>query len=1073
MSGVAPEAGNAVESRGPIDDPDAMAADRPYPDVPSQPRFPAVEEEILAFWKREGIFQESVERRPAGERGGNEFVFYDGPPFANGLPHYGHLLTGFIKDVVPRFRTMRGRRVERRFGWDCHGLPAEMETERELGISGRKAITEYGIDKFNAHCREAVMRYTAEWEHYVTRQARWVEFESAYRTMDLDYMESVLWAVKTLHDKGLLYEGQRVMAYSWAAESPVSNFETRLDDSYRVRQDPAVTVAVRLEPTDADPGPTSVLIWTTTPWTLPSNLAVAVGPELDYDVWEHDGERWVLGAGAASKYAKELEGATKVATLKGAALVGRRYRPLFDYFADRDAFRVLAGDFVDVAEGTGAVHMAPGFGEDDHALCTQHGIEVVCPVDDRGRFTDEVPDYAGQLVFDANKPIVRALKERGVLVRHDTIEHNYPHCWRTDEPLIYRAMTSWFLDVTAIRDRMVALNQRIHWYPERIRDGQFGKWLEGARDWNLSRNRFWGTPLPIWKSDDPRYPRLDVYGSLDELERDFGVRPTDLHRPAIDALVRPNPDDPTGASTMRRIPDVLDGWFESGSMPFAQIHYPFENEQWFEDHFPADFITEYIAQTRGWFYTLVVLATALFDKPPFKSCVCHGVVVDEDGQKLSKRKRNYPSPNEVFDTHGADALRWFLVSSPILRGGDLEIDRSGSRIAEVVRLVLNPIWNAYAFFCMYANADGVRGRMRADAEGRLDRYVLAKTRELAEGVGDALEDYDLPGACAHVRAYLDALNNWYIRRSRARFWSKEHDAAKADAYDTLYTSLVVLCRVAAPLLPLVTEAVHRGLTGERSVHLCDWPDPDELPSDPALVADMDRVREVCSTALGLREEHRLRVRLPLAHLTVAGPGAERLRPFFDLVRDEVNVKAVETSEELESFGRWDLKVDARALGPRLGPKMKDVIAASKKGAWRRTDAGVEVAGEALQEGEYVLRLLPREGLGAVAIGALPGGDMLVVLDVATTPELEREGVARDVVRLVQSARKEAGLHVSDRIALWVDAGAAVRDALGPWRAYVMEQTLAVELGLGAAPDDASATKAELDGTPIAIGVRKA
>ncbi|HKX46931.1 MAG TPA: isoleucine--tRNA ligase, partial [Planctomycetota bacterium] len=822
----------------------AAPASAPYPRVEASPSFPALEHRVLARWRAGRIFERSVEARAGGA---NEYVFYDGPPFANGLPHFGHLLTGYAKDVVPRYQTLRGRKVERRFGWDCHGLPAELHAERELGVSGRQAILDYGIERFNAHCRTSVLQYAAEWRRQVERAGRWVDFDRDYKTMDLAYMESVLWAFERLWEKGLVYEGYRVLPYSWAAETPVSNFETRLDDSYRERDDPALTVRFPLERRPGDPGELALLVWTTTPWTLPSNLALAVGPEIEYVVLELAGEHLVLGAAVRAKYERELGAAREVGRVLGRELVGRRYRPPFDFFLGRaNAHVVLGADFVDTAEGTGVVHLAPGFGEDDQRVCEEHGIELVVPVDDRGRFTDEVPDWAGLNVFEANKPIAQELKRRGLVLRHEQYRHSYPHCWRTDEPLIHRAMSSWYVAVTKLRERMVELNRGIRWVPEHVRDGQFGRWLEGARDWSISRNRFWGTPIPVWRSDDPRYPRVDVYGSLAALERDFGVRLTDLHRPAVDALVRPNPDDPSGRSTMRRVPDVLDCWFESGSMPFAQRHYPFENREWFEGHFPADFITEYVAQTRGWFYTLVVLGTALFDKPPFRNVICHGTVVAEGGKKLSKRLRNYPPPEEVFESVGSDALRWYLMSSPVMRGGDLAISPDGREFHDVVRLVLNPIWNAWYFFALYANADGVTARFRADQAGVLDRYALAKARELVERAETALDAYDVAGACAEVRAFLDALNNWYIRRSRPRFWAAERSPDKQDAYDTLFTCLHVLCRVAAPLLPFLADEVYAGLTGEESVHLADWPDAAALPRDPALVADMDLVRAAAS-----------------------------------------------------------------------------------------------------------------------------------------------------------------------------------------------------------------------------------
>jgi len=1032
-------------------------ASRPYPEVPSQPRLPELEERVLAYWKEHDLFRASVRRRDAA----HEYVFYDGPPFANGLPHYGHLLTGYVKDVVPRYQTMRGKKVERRFGWDCHGLPAEMESEKALGISGRAKIQEYGLERFNAHCRASVQKYAHEWERFVTRQARWVDFANDYKTMDLSFMESVMWAFKQLYDKGLVYESYRVMPYSWAAETPVSNLETRLDNSYRERQDPAVTVRFVLEPVAGEPATVHLLAWTTTPWTLPSNLALAVGPEIEYAVLEHEGQRVILGAAALAKYEKEFAGFARVATLRGKELVGRRYRPMFPYFKDHPhAFRVLGGDFVDTAEGTGVVHMAPGFGEDDQALCAAHGIEIVCPVDGQGRFTSEVTDWVGLNVLEANKPILAELKKRGILVRHDTIVHSYPHCWRTDQPLIYRALSSWYVKVTDFRARMVELNKTIRWIPEHVRDGQFGKWLEGARDWSISRNRFWGSPIPVWRSDDPQYPRIDVYGSLAELERDFGVKLTDLHRPTVDALTRPNPDDPTGKSTMRRVEDVLDCWFESGSMPFAQVHYPFENKEWFEHHFPADFIVEYVAQTRGWFYTLVVLSTALFDKVPFANCMCHGVVLDAEGQKLSKRLKNYPDPDEVFRTHGADALRWYLVSSPILRGGDLEIDKDAKGIAEVVRLVVHPLWNAYSFFTLYANADGYRAEFRPQGQtGVLDRYLLAKLRVLIERVTAAMEGYDLAGACAELRSFQEALNNWYIRRSRPRFWKKEHDQEKKDAHDTLYTVLVTLCRVAAPFLPLVTEEIHRGLTGAESVHLEDWPAADAFRADPALVEEMDLVREVCSTALGLREEKRLRVRLPLQALVVAGKQAERLgQPqYVELIEDEVNVKQVSCRAIDAEIVKHQLVANFKRLGPRLGADMKKVAAALSAQRFEHArdahgnpdPARIVVEGHELSEaeGDFQQRLVPLGDDATKIVGVTPAR-LAVQLDTRLTPELEREGVARDLVRLIQGARKDAGFDVSDRILLRIEGDAAVASALETHRAYIAQQTLALGLESG-------------------------
>ena len=1026
-----------------------------YPQVPAQARYPSLEEEILAFWAEDRTFETSV----ALHGPETEYVFYDGPPFANGLPHYGHLLTGFVKDAVPRFQTMRGRRVERRFGWDCHGLPAEMAAEKELGLSGRQAVIAAGIGNFNDYCRQLVQRTTDAWERYVTRQARWVDFEDNYKTMDISFMESVLWAFKRLYDKGLTYEGFRVLPYCWECETPLSNFETRQDDSYRDRTDPAVTVRFDLEQVDDGPellrGRLGLLAWTTTPWTLPSNLALAVGPELSYSVLALGEDRVVIGQACLEAYADVLGDAEVLGTVTGADLVGRRFVPMFDYFADTPgAFVVLGGDFVAVDEGTGIVQMAPGFGEDDQRACEAAGIPVICPIDDVARFTSQVGDLAGLQVFEANPRIVERLRAKGALLRLEDYTHSYPHCWRTDTPLIYRAMTSWFVAVTAFKDRMVELNQQINWIPEHVRDGAFGKWLEGARDWSISRNRFWGTPIPVWKSDDARYPRVDVYGSLDELEADFGVRPDDLHRPAIDELVRPNPDDPTGRSVMRRIPDVLDCWFDSGSMPFAQLHYPFENARRFEEHFPADFIVEYVGQTRGWFYTLHVLATALFDRPPFRTCIAHGIVLGDDGRKLSKRLKNFPDPEEVFAAFGADAMRWYLLSSPVLRGLDVVIEEKG--LAEPIRLVCNPIWNTWYFLSLYANADGLTGRVRTDQTGVLDRYILAKCRRLVEDVTAAMDRCDLAGSCGHIAAFLDALTNWYVRRSRDRFWrpvdagathananGDEIGAApddKQDAYDTLHTVLEVLTRVAAPFLPYLSEAVYRGLTGERSVHLRAWPEPDELPADPELVDAMDLAREVCSAGHSIRKAAGRRARLPLSALTVAAPGASGLLAYADLIADEVNVQQVKLSDTVGDLAETALNVLPAALGPRLGPSTQQVIAAAHKGDWKRLpDGTVQVGGIDLLPGEFELRLRPSEPASS---RSLPGEAGIVALDLETTAELEAEGTARDVIRLVQRARRDADLQVTDRIELSIKLSDELVPVLEKWRDHIATQVLA-------------------------------
>ncbi|MFZ1285930.1 MAG: isoleucine--tRNA ligase [Candidatus Phosphoribacter sp.] len=1095
--------------------------------VPPTPRFPEIEERVLAYWAEDRTFEASVAAREAGEQGANEFVFYDGPPFANGLPHYGHLLTGYVKDIVPRYQTMRGRRVERRFGWDTHGLPAELEAMRQLGMKTKQDIVDLGIGEFNETCRRSVLTYTKDWEDYVTRQARWVDFDNDYKTMNATFMESVIWAFKQLHDKGLAYEGFRILPYCWNDQTPLSNHELRMDDDiYQNRQDPAVTVGYRLDTGE------HALIWTTTPWTLPSNMGVAVHPDVDYVVVDGDkdgdGNRYLLAQARLAAYARELgdDAAERiVARYKGSELVGRRYTPPFSYYQGyAGAHQISAADFVTTEDGTGLVHMSPGFGEDDKAVLDVLGVETVVPVGPDGRFTLPVTDFEGMHVFDANSFVIDHLRARtrldaghagaepsGVgsstpgtlLVRRESYDHSYPHCWRCREPLIYMAVSSWFVAVTQFKDRMLELNAQIEWTPEHIKDGQFGKWLANARDWSVSRNRFWGSPIPVWKSDDPAFPRIDVYGSFAELERDFGRVPRnalgepDLHRPFVDELTRPNPDDPRPEgqrSTMRRVEDVLDVWFDSGSMPFAQVHYPFESAEWFEHHYPGDFIVEYIGQTRGWFYTLHVLATALFDRPAFRACVSHGIVLGSDGQKMSKSLRNYPAVSEVFDRDGADAMRWFLMSSPILRGGNLVVTEQGIR--DGVRQVMIPLWNAWYFFALYAEAArggagyaaGTVDTRSASAEPSsvLDRYLMAKLREFVQTMQAQLDAYEIAAACDTTRGFLDVLTNWYIRRSRDRFWDSDNSMAPTTtaAFDTLYTALEVLTRTVAPLLPLMSEEIWRGLTGGRSVHLTDWPDVEALPADHDLVAAMDRAREVCSAASALRKADGLRARLPLAALTVVTPDSSALHSFSSIIADEVNVRTVVICD-LDDAHHGDfgvqkrLSVNARAAGPRLGKDVQVAIKAAKAGDWTNLDDGTVTAGGiALHDGEYAVEMVVADSADGAsrAVGLLPGGGF-VVLDTEVTSELAIEGVANDLVRAVQQTRREAGLDISDRISLSLAGAELMQRAAHEHRERLMAETLAEHLSVATHIEDLELVVGTVettvgDGLPVRVKVTK-
>ncbi len=1097
--------------------------------VAPSPSFPAIERDVLAFWKADGTFQASIDQR----EGADEWVFNDGPPFANGLPHYGHLLTGYAKDVFPRFQTMRGHQVHRRFGWDTHGLPAELEAERQLGITDKSEIEQMGIAAFNEAARNAVLRYTKEWQEYVTRQARWVDFENDYKTLDITFMESVIWAFKTLHDKGLAYEGYRVLPYCWRDQTPLSNHELRMDDDvYKMRQDQTVTVTFPLTGPKAEAlGLTAVraLAWTTTPWTLPTNFALAVGPDIEYAVvpagpngtpdatvlrekvgdgasdTEVLGGEYLLAADLVGNYAKELgydsvddARAAVSRTVRGADLEGVTYDRLFDYYADveayglQNAWRILVADYVTTEDGTGIVHQAPAYGEEDQKIGEAAGIPVVISLDEGGKFLPAVTDVAGMLWSDANKPLTQLLKAEGRLLRQASYEHSYPHCWRCRNPLIYKAVSSWFVRVSEFRDRMGELNHEITWVPENVKDGQFGKWVAGARDWSISRNRYWGSPIPVWKSDDPEYPRVDVYGSLADLERDFGMLPRnpdgepDLHRPYVDDLTRPNPDDPTGRSTMRRIPDVFDVWFDSGSMPFAQVHYPFENQEWFDTRQPADFIVEYIGQTRGWFYVMHVLSTALFDRVAFKNVVSHGIVLGSDGQKMSKSLRNYPDVNEVFDRDGSDAMRWFLMASSVLRGGNLIVTEEGIR--EGVRQFMLPLWSTWYFFSLYANTarrstdpatSAYEAQRRTDSTDVLDRYLLAKLRDLVTRVTEDLEDFDTTLAAQKLRDFGDVLTNWYVRRSRDRFWAGvDADGNGREAFDTLFTVLETLTRLAAPLLPLMSEQVWRGLTGGRSVHLADWPVADEFPADDALVAAMDAVREISGSALALRKQAGRRVRLPLANLTIVTTDAAGLAPFEAILRDELNVKSVDLvpldGSSAEAYGVTKrLSVNARAAGPRLGKSVQQAIQAARAGDWALDGDTVVAGGIALEPGEYDLVLeAGGSGDGQSAL-ALLGDGGFVILDTSTTPELEAEGRARDIVRAVQDARKAAGLEVGDRIRLTLSLDPESRASAEAHSELIAGETLATALELIAVDAaSASATETLAGGTTLNIELEK-
>ncbi len=1007
--------------------------------VDPQVDFDALEEHVIAYWQQNDTFKRSVEARDVED----SFVFYDGPPFATGLPHYGHILTSIIKDVVPRFYTMLGKRVERRWGWDCHGLPVEFEIQNQLGLAGRRDIEAFGIARFNDVCRSVVLRYAEEWQKIIGRIGRWVDFENDYKTMDTTFMESVWWAFKQLWDRGLIYEDYKVVHFSWRLGTPLSNFEASLDDAYREREDPSVTVKMKL---DGEETPTYILAWTTTPWTLPSNMALAVSDKVTYVLLEREEDgrpvRYILAKALVDQHFKA--GAYQVVDeFDGSALRGRTYEPLFPYFRDKkaeNAFRVHVGDFVSDEDGSGIVHIAPAFGEDDFNLRKREGFPLVNPVDDAGEFTEPVSDYVGVNVFDANPLIVEQLRREGTLFSTKTITHSYPHCWRTDTPLIYRAISSWYVRVSEHREDMLRANAQIDWYPSNIKDGIFGNWLANARDWAISRSRYWGTPLPIWRCQS--CGQTEAIGSIAELEQksgDAGI--TDLHRQYVDDL---HWACPHCGGEMRRVPEVLDCWFESGGMPYGQTHYPFENREWFEKNFPADFIVEYIAQTRGWFYTMVVLSTLLFDKPPFSNCIVHGNLLGADGRKMSKRLKNYPDPMDVVHRYGADALRLYLMASPVIANQDVRFLEEGVR--DGMRNVIIPLWNAFSFLTRYAELDNWRPDPQAlpAPKSDLDRWILSLVARLALDVKSSLLAYDIQGSVGSLESLIDALTNWYIRRSRRRFWRSGDDADKRAAYETLHQALVTVSEIAAPLIPFVSEVMYKNLTGRESVHLASWPEPDQGTIDFSLLDRMSTVREVVTMGLSLRGAANIKVRQPLRQILVR-TSSPLNQEDVELIRDEVNVKEVLLLENTDAYARPVGVVDQRTIGPRFRRDTPQIAAAARAGQFEiLADGKVRIAGNddwLLAPEELSVHYEAREGFAATALR-----DTVAVLDLEIDQALRHEGLVRDIVRHVQTMRKDADYRLDERITVGLfGLDDETRTAVEAYKDYLCGETLCPNL----------------------------
>lgn len=1014
------------------------------PATPTQGPFSFVEaeHEVLAFWQKEGIFEESL----AQTRDGAPYIFYDGPPFATGLPHHGHLVASTIKDIIPRYFTMKGRYVSRRFGWDCHGLPVEHEIDKQLGLSAQDAVEKLGVKGYNDACRGIVQRYTQEWRSTITRLGRWVDFDHDYKTMDPWFMESVWWVVKQLFDKGLVYQGQKIVPVSTALGTGLSNFEANLN--YKEVQDPAITVLLKLCDEDAH-----LAIWTTTPWTVPSNLAVCVNPELSY-AKVRDSERNVtfyLAEGRVAAYG-ERHALEVLEVVPGSALAGRCYEPAFTYFEEQraaGAFTVITGDYVTADDGTGLVHQAPAFGEDDYNAFRAAGLEAFAmPVGLDGRFDAQVPDFAGQHVKDADREIIRHLKESGALYEQDVIVHSYPFCYRSETPLIYRAVPSWYVKVEQLKDRLLAANRQVRWVPDHIQEGRFGKWLDGARDWAISRNRVWGTPLPLWVNDETG--TVHCIGSREELAALTGTLVDDLHREFVDDLTFTKDGEP---GVYRRVPEVLDCWFESGSMPYAQLHYPFENAELFEQGFPAEFIAEGLDQTRGWFYTLTVLGVALFDQPAFRNVIVNGLVLAEDGTKMSKSKRNFTPPDDLMERYGADALRLYLINSGLVRAEEQRFSDTGVR--ELTRRALLPWYNAFNFFHTYAELDGFTPAQLAEPTAVLDRWILSRLQTLKATVGEEMEGYRLYNVVPRLFEFIEELTNVYIRYNRERFWTEGPSEDKTAAFSTLYRALLELSQTMAPFAPFLSETLYQRLRDlgdrsalPRSVHLCAYPEAEAARMDPRLEVAVDRMQQVILLGRQKREEARLGLRQPLAKLTVIhrdGTLLDDIRALEVELARELNVKEIAYSTDEGAFIRLYAKANFKQLGRRLGKEMKRYAAAIAALGPEALEAFVETGtleleGERFGEGDLEVFREPQPATEALS-------NRFITIDLSTelTPALRQEGLAREVVNRIQRARKDADFHVSDRITVRYVAEAPLDAAIEAHGAYIGGETLAVAL----------------------------
>ena len=1021
--------------------------------------FVEMEHSILEFWENENIFQKSLQQSKEFD----PYVFYDGPPFATGLPHHGHLTASTIKDIIPRYWTMQGKHVSRRFGWDCHGVPIEWEIDKKLKMSAQEAVAKLGVKGYNDECRSIVQRYVAEWRSTITRLGRWVDFDDDYKTMDPWYMESVWWVFKQLWDKGLVYKGFKVMPISTALGTPLANFE--VSQNYRDVQDPAVTVLFKIKDQER-----YLAAWTTTPWTLPSNLAVCVGDEIDYVlVRDESTAKNIYFAEELLTHYGDFEILERV---KGSDLVGLQYEPLFDYFADQQTeggFVVVSDDYVTTDGGTGLVHQAPAFGEDDYRVLNENDIDAfVCPVGLDGRFDESVTDFSGMHVKEADKSIIEFLKQRGSLYRQEVIQHSYPFCPRSDTPLIYVAIPAWYVRTSSIVDKLVSANDQIHWVPEHIKEGRFGNWLKGEVDWGVSRNRVWGTPIPIWINDETG--KAICIGSKEELKEYSGVEVSDFHREHVDPLTFDIEGEP---GTYRRIEEVLDCWFESGSMPYAQLHYPFENHDVFKSGFPAEFIAEGLDQTRGWFYTLTVLAAAIFDKPAFNNVIVNGLVLAEDGKKMSKSLQNYTPPDNLMEQYGADALRLYLINSGLVKAEEQRFVDSG--VHEMTRRALLPWFNAFSFLKTYAEIDEWSPKDGfSSGDNVLDQWMVSRLQTLKEGVSKEMSEYRLYNVVPKLFDFIEDLTNWYIRLNRSRFWGEGMDEDKVSAFNTLYSVLYELSKVMAPFAPFLSEHLYRELSAfsedkadKESVHLCRFPELDLDQKASGLEVAVDRMQQVVLLGRQKRESVKIGLRTPLSAITIIHRDESLLEDMKSLegyVRDELNVREVRYSSDEGGYIDLAAKPNFSLLGKRLGKNMRDYQ--KKIGAMTfdeissfQQSGEIRIEEEVFSLEEIEIFQKPKEGTATIS-----NSFIAIELDCELTPELIRGGYAREVVNRIQRARKEQGFKVSDRVDVIYEAQGELGEAMFEMADYIAGEVLALDFKAGQPSEDF--VKSSVDGNEL-------